>query len=823
MPVDKAFPQLDAPSVEDMPEDDELIVELPGQETEEIIEEEARHDDNLANEMEDGELHALANDLIAAYEADLSSREDWERTYRDGIELLGMKIEDRNEPFPGACGVFHPVLAEAVVRFQAQAITETFPASGPAQTKIVGKITKEKEKQAQRVQEDLNYMLTEKMVEYRSEHEKLLFSVALAGSSFKKNYFDERVGRPVSMFLPPEDIVVPYGATDLRTTPRYTHRMRMSENDIRKRQYSEFYRDIDLNQSIDASDEVKEEKDELEGVSPQYDHDDRHTLLEMYVEWDLPGFEHEDEDGPTGIELPYIITIDKDSGAVLSIYRNWNEEDEDFKAEDHISHYQYIPGTGFYGLGLIHLIGGLAKSATSMQRQLIDAGTFANLPGGLKTRGLRIKGEDKPIRPGEWRDVDVIGSKIQDNLHALPYKEPSAVLAALLGETVEEARRFASMADIKASDMNAQAPVGTTLAILERAQKLITGVQARLHAAMKNEFKILTRIITDYMDDKYDYETEEQASRKFDYAAVDILPVSDPSAASMSQRIMQHQAALDLSAQARDIYNIPELHRSMLTTLGLKNVDVLVPDPDDIPALDPVTENMAILKGEPVRAHMHQDHEAHITAHMAAAEDPMMQAIISKSEQAGAVQAAMTAHVTEHVAFAYRKKIEEEMGVELPVEGPLPPEAEQALSNVVAEAAGRVLKKSKQKAQVDEIIEKMRDPVVIAQERELDIKEQDLELRREKEKSRHEEAMARLQQDNAQFQVEMGQRLFDSAMGADESARQLTAKETADDARAGVEIVREAMRIKGQMEVAKEASKNGNTSGSKEGNPQSAE
>lgn len=805
MPTDKALmPRMGV--IEEMPdEDEEIVVSLPDEEVEVEEDTEEGWDDNLAEYIDENDLLTIANDLMAMYDSDLSSRSEWETTYRDGLELLGMKIEDRKEPFPGACGVFHPVLAEAVVRFQAQAITETFPASGPAQTKILGKITEEKEKQAQRVQDDLNYMLTEKIVEYRSEHEKLLFTVALAGSSFKKTYYDERNSRPASMFVPPEDIVVPYGATDLRNSPRVTHRIRMTENEIRKRQVAGFYLDVELNSAVPAEDEVEEEKSDLEGIQPQPDHDTRHQLLEMYVEYDLPGYENDD-----GIELPYIITVDKDSGQVLSVYRNWNEGDESLRPLDHFSHYQYIPGTGFYGLGLIHLIGGLAKSATSIQRQLIDAGTFANLPGGLKTRGLRIKGDDKPIRPGEWRDVDVVGAKIQDNLHALPYREPSATLAALLTEVVEEARRFASMADIKAADMNAQAPVGTTLAILERAQKLITGVQARLHAAMKHEFKILVRIINEFMDDQYDYQPDdEERSRKEDYSAVDILPVSDPSAASMSQRIMQHQAAMQLAESSPNIYDIPALHKAMLTTLGLKNVDKLIPSPDEIPPADPVTENMAIMMGEPTKVHLYQDHEAHIQVHMAAAEDPQIQAMLAKSENAAAVQQSLSAHVTEHLAMAYRKKIEEEMGTELPPEGPLPPEVELELSKVVADAADRVLKKSAEKFQIEEIMEKMRDPVVIAQERELDIKERDLELRREKEEARHKETMARIDQDERHFQVEMGQRLFDSAVDADKDAQRLSQQEVAEDVRAGVSLITEAMRQRGQREAAKERS-NGN-------------
>ena len=552
------------------------------------------HDDNLAEAMDDRDLDALASELIGSFRSDKESRADWERSYVKGLDLLGLKHEDRTTPWDGACGVFHPLLTESVIRFQSQSIQEIFPASGPVKTKVVGVIDVDKEKQAERVQDYLNYLLTEKMSEYRSETEKMLFSLPLAGSAFRKVYYDPNLGRPCSMFVPAEDFVVSYGASDLTTCERSTHVMKKSSNDIRKLQVSGFFRDVDLPSPAPDVDPVEQKYNELTGDSSSYDYDDRHTLLEMHVNLDLVGFEDTEGGEETGIALPYVVTIDLSSRTILSIRRNWYEEDARKLKREHFVHYQYMPGLGFYGFGLIHMIGGLAKSATSLLRQLVDAGTLSNLPGGLKSRGLRIKGDDTPIMPGEFRDVDVPGGTIRDNISFLPYKEPSNVLYQLMGDIVEEGRRFASAGDVKAADMNAEAPVGTTLALLERAMKVMSAVQARLHASMRVELRILTHVVRDFGPDQYPYATKGDPIVPEDFDdRVDIIPVSDPNAGTMAQRIMQYQAALQLAAQAPEMYDMPLLHRQMLEVLGIRDADKIVPTDADMKPTDPVSENMA--------------------------------------------------------------------------------------------------------------------------------------------------------------------------------------------------------------------------------------
>jgi len=579
------------------------------------------HDDNLAEFCDEECLQRLASTLVGEYEADKNSRADWERTYIKGLDLLGLKIEDRSTPWPGACGVHHPILTEAVVRFQSQAITEVFPASGPVKTKIVGTITNDKEKQASRVQEYLNYLLTEKMSEYRPEMEQLLFSLPLAGSAFKKIYFDPTMDRCCAHFIPAEDFVVSYGASDLLTAERYTHVMRKSSNDIKKLQVAGLYLDVKLGQPLDLQSDIQEKYDELEGDSPSYDTDNRHVLYEMHVNLDLEGFEDTDEsDEPTEIALPYVVTIARGSNKILAIRRNWYEDDPFRMKRMHFVHYQYMPGLGFYGFGLIHLIGGIAKTATSLTRQLVDAGTLANLPGGLKARGLRIKGDDSPIMPGEFRDVDVPGGAIKDNITFLPYKEPSNVLHTMLQEIVEEGRRFASLTDLKIADMKQDAPVGTTLALIERSMKVMTAIQARLHAAMKKEFILLADLVRDYAPEEgysYDVDKEAVVAEDFD-KRVDIIPVSDPNSSTMSQRIMQYQAALTLSQQAPQMYDLPELHRQMLDVLGIQDADRIIPLSAEQKPRDPVSENMDVLNGKPIKAFLLQDHEAHITVHMSA-------------------------------------------------------------------------------------------------------------------------------------------------------------------------------------------------------------
>jgi len=693
---------------------------------------------NLAEHLDERDLDNLANELIGAFESDKDSRGDWERTYIEGLDNLGLKIEERTEPWSGACGVYHPLLSEAVIRFQSQAISEILPASGPVRTNIVGKMTEEKEKQSRRVENYMNYLLTDIMTEYRNEVERMLFSLPLAGSAFKKIYWDITMQRPCSMFIPAEDFVVSYGASDLRTATRATHVMRMTLNDIMKLQHADFYRDVELPQSSYAvSDKVKEKYGELTGDSPNYEYemntyskDGVHTLLEMHVDLDLKGFEDSEEGKETGIALPYVVTLDKGSGTVLSIRRNYMPDDPQKMRRQHFVHYQYMPGLGFYGFGLIHMVGGLAKSATSLLRQLVDAGTLSNLPGGLKTRGLRIKGDDTPIFPGEFRDVDVPGGSIRDNITFLPYKEPSATLYQLLGNIVEEGRRFASITDLKVSDMNNQAPVGTTLALLERNMKVMSAIQSRLHASMRHELRILSEIIKDYMPEAYEYEIDgDQTIKVSDFDdRVDIIPVSDPNAATMAQRIMQYQAALQLAQTAPQMYDMPKLHRQMLEVLGIRDPDDIIPLEDDIEPTDPVSENMDILNGKPVKAFQYQDQTAHITVHMSMIQDPKVQEVASKAPNADAMQAALSAHIVEHLGFEYRKQIEQELGTELPPVGePLPPELEERLSALVAAAAEQLLGKNQQEAQQEQYQEQMEDPVLQMQKQELEIKQQSAE------------------------------------------------------------------------------------------------
>jgi len=687
---------------------------------------------NLADEMSEDALKKLGTELIGQYQGDRDSRNEWEETYIKGLDQLGLKIEDRTLPWPGACGVFHPMLTEAVVRFQSQAITEIFPASGPVNTKILGLATPEKEQQSKRVQDYMNYLLTDKMSEYRTETEKLLFSLPLAGSAFRKVYFDPNMDRPCAIFVPAEDFIVSYGATDLQMAERATHIMKKNANDVRKLQVSGFYRDIDLPDPSPDPDDIRKKYDELTGDSSTYDFDNRYTLLEMMVNLDLEGFEDIDESGePTGIALPYVVTIDTSSNNILAVRRNWYEEDDNHMMRQHFAHYQYLPGIGFYGFGLVHLIGGLAKSATSLLRQLVDAGTLSNLPGGLKSRGLRIKGDDTPIMPGEFRDVDIPGGAIRDNITFLPYKEPSATLYQLLGNIVEEGRRFTSASDMNVADMNSEAPVGTTLAILERAMKVMTAIQSRLHASMKQEFNILVNVIRDFTSPSYPYEVEPDANIKtedFD-DRIDVLPVSDPNAATMSQRIMQYQAALQLAQQSPQIYNLPELHRQMLDTLGIRDADKIIPLGDDTKPADPVSENMSMLNGEPVKAFEYQDHEAHIRVHMSAIQDPELAQIGANNPQGmQLLQAALEAHVREHLAFQYRDEIEMELGIELPPLGEtLPEDIEKRLSAMVAEAAERLLQKHQREAEQQRIQEQMQDPLVQAKMRELDIKESEVQ------------------------------------------------------------------------------------------------
>lgn len=707
-------------------------------------------DANLAEHLSDSELAELVGDLISDYDNDISSRRDWEQAYTEGIKLLGLKYEERMEPWAGACGVYSPLIAEAAVRFQAEAIMETFPASGPVKTRIIGKITPEKTDAAQRVQDDMNYELTEVMREYRSEHEKMLWSLPIAGSAFKKVYFDPALGRQVSMFVPAEDVVLPYGASEISMCERITHRMRKTKNQLLKLQESGFYReDIDVADGpVMQPDNIQKAKDQETGFSATYD--DRPLLLEMHVELDLPGFEDTDEQGEkTGIPLPYVVTILKDMSEVLAIRRNYEPDGEDTpEARDtaiqeesvyvpkiprqHFVHYQYVPGFGAYGFGLVHLVGNSAKSATSITRQLVDAGTLSNLPGGMKTRGLRIKGDDTPISPGEFRDVDVSSGTLRDNIMPLPYKEPSQVLLGLRGIIVAEAQKFAAAPDMQISDMGANAPVGTTLALIERNLKVMSAVQARMHFAMKQELKLLARLIRDFTTSKYSYQPEEGArnSRGRDYSLVDIIPVSDPNASTLAQRVVQYQAVIQLAQMAPQIYNLPKLHRQMLEVLNIRDADKLVPLEDDQKPTDPVTENMNILMGKPVKAFQFQDHEAHISTHMAAMQDPKIAMVMGQNPQAQILMQAANAHITEHVAMAYREKIEKQLGVALPdAEVKLPREVEYQMSGIIAQAAGQLLGKNQVEMRAQQAAQTAQDPLVQMQQQELQIKAKEVEIK----------------------------------------------------------------------------------------------
>lgn len=688
---------------------------------------------NLAEDADDTDLGSLSTTLLDDIQNDLGARRDWEKAYSEGLKLLGLNYESRTEPWDGACGVYHPMITEAVVRFQSETIMETFPAQGPVRTKIIGKETVEKKEAAARVEADMNFQLTEKMVEFRSEHERMLWSLPATGSAFKKVYYDPSLGRQISVFLPAEDVILPYGTSDIQSCYRVTHRMRKTRNEIVKLQRAGFYRDVELPDPTKQIDDIQKAKDTETGFTDIGD--DRYMLYECHVDLDLKGYEDVDGDGePTGIALPYVVTL-LDSGTILSIRRNWDPEDDLRLKRQHFVQYNYIPGFGAYGFGLFHLIGGFAHSATSLMRQLVDAGTLSNLPGGLKSRGLRIKGDDTPISPGEFRDVDVGSGTIRDNILPLPYKEPSATLYNLLGTIVEEGRRFAATADMKVSDMSAQAPVGTTLALLERQLKVMTAVQARVHYSLKQELKLIAGIIRDFADDEYTYEpdTGTPRARKGDFSQVDIIPVSDPNAATLSQRVVQYQAVIQLAQSAPQIYDLPQLHRGMLDTLGIKNAEKLVPLPDDQKPTDPVTENMNALKGKPLKAFAYQDHESHIQVHMAAAQDPLVMQLIGQNPQAQAIMGAMMAHVAEHVGFAYRRKIEQQLGMPLPPEGePLPVQVELALSGMMAQAANQVLQQSKAQAAQQQAQEQAQDPVIQLQQQELQLKAQELELKKQK-------------------------------------------------------------------------------------------
>jgi hypothetical protein len=691
-------------------------------------------DDNLAEFLDESVLEELASELASDFDDDIGSRKDWMQTYVDGLELLGMKIEERTEPWEGACGVYHPLLSEALVKFQAETMMSTFPAAGPVKTQIIGKETPDKKAAAVRVQDDMNYQLTDVMTEFRPEHERMLWGLGLSGNAFKKVYFDPHMDRQVSLFVPAEDLVVPYGASNLETSERVTHVMRKTENELRRLQVAGFYRDIDLGEPDNVLDEV--EKKIAEKMGFRATTDSRYKLLEMSVDLDLPGYEHEEDGKPTGIKLPYIVTVEKGSSKVLAVRRNWEPDDETYQKRQHYVHYGYVPGFGFYCFGLIHLIGAFAKSGTSLIRQLVDAGTLSNLPGGFKARGLRVKGDDTPISPGEWRDVDVPSGTIRDNLLPLPYKEPSQTLMALLGQIVDEGRRFANTADLQISDMSANSPVGTTLAILERTLKVMSAVQARIHYSMKQELKLLKGIIAAYTPEDYDYQPTEgsRKAKRSDYDDVDVIPVSDPNASTMAQKIVQYQAVMQLAQQSPQLYNMPLLHRQMLDVLGIKEAAKLVPMEEDQKPTDPVSENQNVLMMKPVKAFMYQDHQAHIMVHMSAMQDPKIMSLLQNNPMAQQLQSAMMAHVNEHLGFEYRKQIEEQLGMSLPPQKDesgedinMDPEVEARLAPLLAQAAQRLLAGNMQQAAQQQAQKQAQDPLVQIQQQELQIKQGDLQ------------------------------------------------------------------------------------------------
>jgi hypothetical protein len=764
--------------------------------------EEDDFDENIAEELDDGALAQLAGDLIGDYDDDVGSRKDWMQTYVDGLELLGMQIEERAEPWEGACGVYHPLLSEALVKFQAETVMSTLPAAGPVKTQIVGRETPEKKDAAERVQDDMNYRITDVMVEYRNEHERMCWGLGLSGNAFKKVYFDPGLNRETSIFVPAEDVVVPYGASNLETADRVTHVMRKTENELKRLQYAGFYRDIDLGEPDNTLDEV--EKKIAEKLGFRATTDNRYKLLEMQVNLDLPGYEDKDDEGnPTGIALPYIVTIEKGSSTILSIRRNWRPEDETKQKRNHFVHYGYVPGFGFYCFGLIHLVGAFAKSGTSIIRQLVDAGTLSNLPGGFKTRGLRIKGDDTPISPGEWRDVDVPSGTMRDNVLPLPYKEPSQVLYSLLGTIVEEGRRFASAADMKVSDMSANSPVGTTLAILERTLKVMSAVQARVHYSMKQELKLLKEIIRDYTPADYPYEPEvgSRRAKQSDYDMVDVIPVSDPNAATMSQKVVQYQAALQLAQSAPQLYDLAQLHRQMLDVLGIKNAQKLIKLEEDKKPEDPVTENQNALSMKPIKAFYYQDHQAHIQVHMAAMQDPKIMQLVGQSPMAQQIGAAMQAHIAEHLGFEYKKQMEQMMGIEIPrdengEEEEIPRELEMRISQMAAQAGQQLLQKNQAEVQQQQAQQQAQDPLIQLQQQELQLKAQEVEIK--KSKLQVDAAAKADQQDIERERIAAQERIAGMQVGAkvaNEKA-QLASKDQLEGLRIGAEIARN----KAQME-----------------------
>tara|TARA_R100000234_G_scaffold484_1_gene380 strand:- start:2248 stop:4707 length:2460 start_codon:yes stop_codon:yes gene_type:complete len=759
--MDEALPEGEMPATDleieivnpDMVTLDDGSVEItliPGQDMQDMP-----FDGNLAENMEEGDLASLSDDLIGLIDSDIDSRKEWADTFVDGLDVLGFKYEERTDPWQGACGVYSTVLAEAAIRFQAETMSETFPSLGPVKTKILGEETKDKEEAAARVKADMNYELTENMVEYRPEHERLLYSLGLGGSAFKKVYHDPNIGRQVALFIPAEDCIVPYSASHIETAERVTHVMRKTKNELKKLQVNGFYRDIELSEPEPYHSDIEIRKAEEGGYS--LTDDDRYALYEVHADLVIDGIDDSEDE----IAKPYVVTIERGSGEILAIRRNWNPEDPLSLKRQHFVHYPYVPGFGFYGLGLVHIIGGYARAGTSLIRQLVDAGTLANLPGGLKSRGLRIKGDDVPIEPGEFKDVDVPSGSIRDNIMPLPYKEPSQTLLALLDKITNEGRRLGAISDMNISDMSANAPVGTTLALLERTLKPMAAVQARVHYAMKQEFKLLKALMAEYAPAEYSYQPVrgEVTARQADYMMVDVIPVSDPNSSTMAQRVVQYQAVLQMSSQAPQIYDLPQLHRQMIEVLGVKNADKLVPVKDDMKPADPLSENMNALMGKPMKAFIYQDHEAHIGAHMAFMQDPQVMGMIGQNPQAKQIMASLQAHIAEHLGFKYRKDIEERMGAELPPPNEqLPEEVEVQLARVVAEAGKQLTQANQQQAAQQAAQQQAQDPMFQLQQQELQVKAQEVQRKAQKDAGdmqiRQEEQKRKLVKDMADAKLE---------------------------------------------------------------------
>jgi hypothetical protein len=796
---------LDIPEIEIEIEDPESVtIGIGGLEIE--IDPDAEDDDefgeNLAEVIPDNVLTSISTDLLGDYQSDEDARKDWLDTYVEGIELLGLKVEEKTEPWPGACSVYHPLLTEALVKFQSETMMETFPAVGPVKTQIIGKQTPEKDQAAFRVKEDMNYQLTEAMPEYRPEHERMLWGLGLSGNAFKKVYYDPALGRQASIYITSEDIVVPYGASNLQTASRVTHIMRKTKNELRKLQVAGFYRDVELGEPSHSVEEVEKKIAEKMGFNATMD--DRYKLLEMHVDIDMFSYDFEDKFAEdNGIALPYVVTIERGTGDILSIRRNWNSDDEMKQKRQHFVHYGYVPGFGFYCFGLVHLIGAATKSATMLTRQLVDAGTLSNLPGGFKTRGLRVKGDDTPIAPAEFRDVDVPSGTIRDNIMALPYKEPSQVLQSLMNQIIQEGKAFANAADMQVSDMSANSPVGTTLAILERTLKVMSAVQARIHYSMRQEFKLIKSIIRDYTDDDYSYEPDSgrPQAKRADYDIVEVIPVSDPNAATMAQKVVQYQAVIQMAQQSPQIYDLPELHKQMLEVLGIKNITKLIPASGDNKPKDPITENMALINGKPVKAFLYQDHQAHIEVHMAAMQDPLVQKMIGQNPQAQAIMAAGQAHIAEHVAFEYRKQIEEQLGVPLPHhEETLPQDIEVDISRLVSQASKQVLANNQQQASQEQAQQQAQDPLIQMQQQELQLKAQDVQNKGQKM-----QMDAQLEQERLQVERERiasQERIAGAQLGAKAAMdkEKLDAQQLAEGTRIGIQAVQQSA----QREVERE-------------------